>query len=78
MTDYTCYACGRWVKPRDHMLMVVLEDDDGAPVPVGPDCQRKVLRAGAKGYCPPRGGPRLFDSTGSRQTWLARKATGTA
>lgn len=71
---YECYACGKVTRgTRPVMLAVVLVDDDGRRVPVGPDCLRHTLRAGAVGYVPRRGGPRLFYNEKWRQEFLGQQ-----
>ncbi len=73
---YDCYACGKRTRgTRPAMLTAVLFDDDGRRVPVGPDCLKHVRVAGAEGYQPWRGGPRLFFNESLRESWLARPKT---
>lgn len=52
-----CYACDRVLK-RPHAVYTA--DDGGQCQFVGPECFLHVLAAGATGYSPPKGGPRLF------------------
>lgn len=52
-----CFACGR--KLGKHPRMV--DTRDAQIVCVGRDCFALVKSAGAKGYQPPGGGPRLFE-----------------
>ena len=69
---YECYACGKWTRgTRPAALVALLEDDDGRPVPVGPDCHAKTRAE--DGYQPPNGGPRLFFTQAQREAWLARR-----
>lgn len=69
-----CYACGKpLIDKGEAPPQAVLADDDGRSVPVGPDCLRRIVRAGAQGYVPPRGGPRLFGDILSREQWLAQR-----
>ncbi len=52
-----CFACEKplrdpkpaWADTRDDQMVLV-----------GPDCKRKILRAGEAGYQPPLGGPKLY------------------
>ena len=60
-----CFACNRVIdlpKPAK----VVVTSDGAQLVYVGPDCYKLVVQAGATGYQPPRGGPRLFIQTHRR------------
>lgn len=52
-----CYACDRVLK-KPHA--VYTGDAGGQRQFVGPECFQYVLAAGAIGYQPPRGGPRLY------------------
>lgn len=52
-----CYACDRVLK-KPHA--VYTGDDGGQRQFVGPECFQHVLAAGATGYQPPKGGPRLY------------------
>ena len=71
---YKCYACGKWTKgTRPCALTACLADDDGARVCVGPDCLKRIKAAGAKGYIPPLGGPRLFYNEDIRREGLKGK-----
>ena len=56
--DDQCYACGRPFcgARRPHLAIT----SDGQRVYVGPQCLRRIEAAGAEGYQPPSGGPRLF------------------
>lgn len=58
-SELRCYACHRRIKAPE-AWQAYLEDDDHAPVYIGPDCFKRVDAAGADGYKPPKGGPRLF------------------
>lgn len=51
-----CFACNRHIIADKQTAMT----GDGQSVYVGPDCYRKIEQAGAAGYQPPLGGPRLF------------------
>lgn len=55
-----CYVCGKLLSASDNRLEVFLADDGHAAVFAGPDCFRKVLKAGKRGYSAVRGGLRLF------------------
>lgn len=57
--DQKCYACARPFGGRRHDYPWVLTID-GQRQFVGNDCFKKVAKAGAAGYQPPLGGPRLF------------------
>jgi hypothetical protein len=52
-----CFACDR---PLGRGYSVRLADDDHRPVTVGMDCFDHIAKAGAIGWQPPKGGPRLF------------------
>lgn len=56
MTD-KCFACGRPIINAHGYLVGCSDDQD---VGVGPECYRKISRAGEHGYQPPQGGPRLY------------------
>lgn len=62
--DDKCFACARafrknsWGNIPYHPE--VLTEDGAQRVFVGYDCYRKIVEAGAVGYQPPLGGPRLF------------------
>jgi hypothetical protein len=56
--DDRCFACGRPLSTITAERMV--DTRDGQTVRVGGDCFRKVERAGAEGWQPPKGGPRLW------------------
>lgn len=54
-----CFACGR----RLHASRpATARAGDGQTVLVGITCATKITEAGAAGYEPPRGGPRLYDT----------------
>lgn len=59
--DEKCYACARPFGGRRHDYPTALTID-GQRQFVGNDCMKKIVKAGAEGYQPPLGGPRLFDS----------------
>ena len=50
-----CYACDRPLKTSPYEVVT----EDGQLQLVGPDCWRRVEKAGPLGYQPPKGGPRL-------------------
>jgi hypothetical protein len=51
-----CFACDKPVGRTPQL--VACKDDQTAHV--GIDCYRKIKAAGADGYQPPNGGPRLY------------------
>lgn len=53
-----CFACGRPITTDRGMHLV--DTRDGQLAFVGGDCFAKVRAAGADGYQPPKGGPRLW------------------
>lgn len=52
-----CFACGR--KLGRNPKLVTCEDEQD--VFVGTECGKEIERAGALGWLPPKGGPRLYD-----------------
>lgn len=50
-----CFACDRPVT-EGYLVGCADEQDVG----VGPECYAKIRKAGANGYQPPLGGPRLY------------------
>jgi len=56
MTTEKCFACDKPL-PKSRTLVMTT---DWQRVYVGPDCYRKVAKAGEDGYQPPLGGPRLL------------------
>lgn len=62
-----CFACGK-ILPKTRRLVTCADEQD---VYVGPDCYAHILAAGAAGFQPRRGGPRLYtlehDPKGARQ-----------
>jgi len=52
-----CFACDRVIQ-RKVPFQVDTRDDQ--IVFVGPECYKLVMAAGATGYQPPKGGPRLY------------------
>lgn len=54
MTD-KCFACDRLLRKPYRVRC----EDEQFPF-VGPECFKKVVKAGKDGYQPPKGGPRLF------------------
>lgn len=57
-----CFACGKAMRSWGTMVDT---KEDQAPY-VGPECAKKIKRAGPKGYQPPLGGPRLYVLSGYR------------
>lgn len=61
-----CAACGRKIiTVSPHVVRVRGEP---TTVYVGPECAAKVAAAGADGYQPPRGGPKLVSIEGQEQS----------
>jgi hypothetical protein len=61
--DEKCYACGRPFRRNSHGRIVFHPEaltSDGQRQFVGFDCMKKIVAAGAAGFQPPDGGPRLF------------------
>lgn len=56
MSQRVCFACGR--KLGGNPALVTCEDEQD--VLVGSECYDLIRRAGAEGFQPPRGGPRLY------------------
>lgn len=61
--DEKCYACGKPIpKKRQPLIVNVALDDQN--VYVGPDCYRRIVKAGDDGYQPTRKaqpfGPKLY------------------
>ena len=52
-----CFACGRAIT---RFPPAIVDTRDDQTVYVGPECFQKVKQAGAEGYQPPMGGPRLW------------------
>jgi hypothetical protein len=59
MGDDKCFACDKKLKAGKEKMV---ETSDGQTVYVGSECYRRIKVTGPKGYQPPKGGPRLFDS----------------
>lgn len=57
MTD-KCFACDKVMKNMKYLIQVAQDDQTAF---VGPECFKKVVKAGKDGYQPPLGGPRLFE-----------------
>lgn len=55
-----CYACDKPMQDFLQRHTHVVETEDGQRQRVGPDCFERIRSAGAIGYQPPLGGPRLF------------------
>lgn len=53
-----CFACDRAFGPLATPTLVTCTDDQTGYV--GYDCYLKIKSAGAAGYQPPKGGPRLY------------------
>lgn len=61
--DEKCFACDRRFRRNSFGLIVFHSEAitlDGQRVYVGCDCYQKIVQAGADGYQPPLGGPRLW------------------
>lgn len=59
--DQKCFACDRRLeRPEEVFTQDTLSDRRQCHVLVGPECFRKVESAGAVGYQPLTGGPRLY------------------
>lgn len=43
-----CFSCGRKFKPGS--VVYVVDTRDGQTVDVGPECFRRVMKAGERGY----------------------------
>ena len=52
-----CFCCDKPIASRPKWAYTA----DGQSVYVGPECCRKIKRAGAEGWQPPLGGPRMYD-----------------
>lgn len=55
-----CYACDRPIKDELHVRKIFTSDNQMQYV--GVNCFNKVRKAGDKGWQPPKGGPRLFET----------------
>ena len=51
-----CFACNRVIK----RIPIKADTRDEQIVYVGPECHRKIIKAGEMGYQPPLGGPKLY------------------
>ncbi len=61
--DEKCYACGTPFRRNSHGRIVFHPEAltiDGQRQFVGADCMKKIVAAGALGFQPASGGPRLF------------------
>lgn len=61
--DEKCYACGRPFRRNSHGQIVAHPEAltiDGQRQFVGADCMKRIAAAGAVGFQPESGGPRLF------------------
>jgi hypothetical protein len=61
--DEKCYACGTPFRRNGHGVIPFHPEaltSDGQRQFVGFDCMKKITAAGAAGFQPPAGGPRLF------------------
>lgn len=56
--DERCFACSRKLKDGEIPKRVITSD--GSVQYVGPECAKKVEKAGQGGYQPPKGGPRIY------------------
>lgn len=79
--DDKCFACGRPFRrrgtvygPSDNRIdyPMALTVDGAQRVFVGNDCWKKIVAAGAEGYQPPSGGPRLFSEHAAPPEVLAK------
>jgi hypothetical protein len=52
-----CYACNRDLIPMDKHTVYTADDQQQF---VGPDCYKRIRKAGNKGFQPKLGGPRLY------------------
>jgi len=62
-TNEKCYACNRAFRKNSHGNVPYHPEaltSDGQRQGVGYDCYKKIAEAGADGYQPPLGGPRLY------------------
>lgn len=55
-----CYCCGKRFRDPNNRTEAFLEDDDNRGVMTGPECAKRIRKAGAEGFAPTNGGPRLF------------------
>lgn len=51
-----CFACNKTLKSRPYPV----DTRDDQVVMVGPECFKHIKKAGADGYQPPLGGPKLY------------------
>ena len=51
-----CFACGKKLGKAPRLV----DTRDDQTVYIGRECYKLVVAAGAEGYQPPRGGPRLW------------------
>lgn len=61
--DQKCYACGRPFRRNSHGQIAFHPEAltiDGQRQFVGFDCMKRIAAAGAAGFQPESGGPRLF------------------
>ena len=56
MEKKRCFACNRPLSPFPKMAVT----RDGQHVYVGENCHKLIIKAGAEGYQPPLGGPKLY------------------
>jgi len=64
-SDEKCFACDRPLgKPFTVTTNESFKDEDGEEtyyrILVGPECFKRIMKAGDKGYQPPLGGPKLY------------------
>lgn len=69
--DERCFACGRAVGQSPKMA----DTRDDQIVFVGRECYKLIVAAGADGYQPPTGGPRLWLVDANTRDPLNRKKT---
>ena len=53
-----CFACDKKLAAGKQPIRADTRDDQR--VWVGPECHRKIVKAGNNGYQPPLGGPKLY------------------
>lgn len=59
MSRERCYACDMMLSEKRPLRLVNVARED-QNVEVGPECFKRVKAAGANGWQPPKGGPRLY------------------